>query len=564
MFLNAKQLGATNQFARTLETTTIRQFDGGLNVIDADLNMKPKYATVLDNLERGMDGTLSIRPGTVYLSQVPTTAPIINCYYFNNYIVSVTTDGHVFKTLGNGVTTELFVLGARPWDSAIGTITYVSFAIFNSDLIICCGVRKPLIIAGKPTNPNYNILQYLVDAGSGTNVNTPQGTYVVAHGQYLVVAGLPSLPSTVYITARGTSGTFVGDPDPNDAVALDLGLRVSLGSSTITGMVSYRDKLLITFERGVLPINLGVYTGTPSVHTPSDDGFIEEFGSLAHRSMISVGDDTYYCDNIGVNSIQRVTLNATLRPTRASEFVDPLITSLLGALTQAQISQYVFSVYDMRHRRYMLFIPSFDSGGLLQETVAFSYTSVPTLKIQAWARLRGWSFVSGCRTSLQNIIFTNQNKIYSYDFDSAYNADYVGDTSVNPTGAGVPISFTWEMPWADFGKRMNKKKMRYVSMDTTGTALFTIKMYADNVRLNSAGADAPALTMQMQGGSAGGYGAERYGLDPYGGGRPGGDERLLAWNADFKIMKLTFTGTTSEHLRFISITVAYEKSDIRR
>ena len=72
---------------------------------------------------------------------------------------------------------------------------------------------------------------------------------------------------------------------PNDAIALDVGPRVSLGSATITGLVAYRDKLLVTFERGVLPLNLGVYTGSPAIHTPTDDGFIEEFGCLTHRSL---------------------------------------------------------------------------------------------------------------------------------------------------------------------------------------------------------------------------------------------------------------------------------------
>ena len=70
-------------------------------------------------------------------------------------------------------------------------------------------------------------------------------------------------------------------------------------------MVAYRDKLLVTFERGVLPINLGVFNGTPPadhVHDPTDDGFVEEFGCLAHRSLVSVGDDTFFNDNVGVNS----------------------------------------------------------------------------------------------------------------------------------------------------------------------------------------------------------------------------------------------------------------------
>ena len=161
-------------------------------------------------------------------------------------------------------------------------------------------------------------MQYLIDRASGSNVNVPIGRYVIAHGQYTVIAGVPNEPSFIYVSQTNTSGTYVGDAAPNDGIKLDLGPRVSLGSATITGMVAYRDKLIVTFERGVLPLNLGVFTGSPAVHTPTDDGFVEEFGCLSHRSLVSVGDDTFFNDNVGVNSINRVNLFNTLRPVRIS------------------------------------------------------------------------------------------------------------------------------------------------------------------------------------------------------------------------------------------------------
>lgn len=563
MFLSAKALGVAKQFTKTLHVSTIRSFDGGLNTIDTDLNMKPKYAVVLDNIERGIDGALSVRPGTRLFATLPTGATIVNSFYFNSYLVVVTNDGVVWKVLANGTSSIMLTAGVSPWLGAIGHVSFVSFAVFNSDLLISCGVHKPLIIPGNTNNPLYNTLNFLVDLGGLTNVNTPVGLYVIAHNQYTIISGIPAQPSFIYVSAKGTSGTYLGDGAPNDAIAIDLGQRVSLGSSVVTGMVSYRDKLIVTFERGVLPLNLGIYVGSPAVHTPTDDGFIGEFGCISHRSLISVGDDTFFCDNVGVNSIQRVILNNTLRPNRASEFIDPLITAAMQSLTTAQISQYVFAVYDMQHRRYMLFVPVFVNN-VLTETVVFSYTSLPVLKIEAWARLRGWVFSSGCRTSLQNILFNYGQKIYSYDFNSTADADYVGDTAANSDGTGVPINFTWELPWADFGKRMNVKKSRYVGLDTTGTGSFVLKMYVDNIKTDSAGADAPALSADMQGGSVGGYGLQGYGSTPYGGGRPTGDERLFAWNTQFKISKLQITGSTKKPLKFISISIGYEMGDVRR
>jgi hypothetical protein len=367
----------------------------------------------------------------------------------------------------------------------------------------------------------------------------------------------------MYISAKGTSGTFFNDPAPNDAVNVDLGPRVSLGSSRITGLVAYRDKLLVSFERGILPLNLGNYTGSPSVHDPTDDGFIEEFGCLTHRSLVSVGDDTFYCDNVGVNSITRVNIFNTLRPIRASHLIDPLTTELIQPLSAQQISQYVFAVYDLRNFRYMLFVPRFAEDGVtVVETIGFSYSNIPALKIQAWARLRGWRWQAACRTALQNVIFAMDNKLYSYDFDNFdMSADFLGDPSI-AGGNGVPLDFEWELPWADMKKRMDIKATRYIGLDTQGTAEFTVEGYVDNI-VEYQGQDAPLLQMHFVAGNSSGYGASPYGNSGYGGGRRTSTEFLYAWVMKFKLMKLRFFGSTMGKLKFISISIAYVHGGIR-
>lgn len=549
-----------------LVTTTVRSFEGGLNVADTDLNMKPTYAKILDNIERGLDGALSVRRGTRLRARLQVggdVADIVNCVYFNQFIISVQKSGLITKTDGSGVVTAMQIAAANPWAPSV---TFCTFAIFNSDLIMCDGIHKPLIIAGKPSNPKYMVLDYLQDLGTLTNINTPIGSLCTTHGEYFIIAGIPAAPTSIYVSAKDTSGTWPGDSAPNDSIALDLGPRVSLGSATITGLVAYRDKLVVTFERGVLPLNLGVYTGSPSVHTPTDDGFIEEFGCLTHRSLISVGDDTFFTDNIGVNSIQRITLFNTLRPTRASQLIDPILTPLIQPLSAAQIQQYVFAVYDMRHFRYMLFVPVFDSGGHVTETVGFSYTAISELKIHAWARLRGWVWQAGCRTALQNIIFASKNKLYSYSFDDdGTNADFVNDVDHNADGSGVPVNFDWELPWADFNKRMDSKSTRYIGIDSQGSAEFLARAYADNLYTDKqTGADTPLLSATFVGGGGLGYGNSPYGDSPYGGGRRTSDERLYGWPMKFKLMKLRFSGSVKTPLKFVSISLAYLRGTIRR
>jgi hypothetical protein len=47
-----------------LKSTTLRDFGGGLNVVDDDLNLSAEFQPVLDNVHRGVDNTLSVRWGT--------------------------------------------------------------------------------------------------------------------------------------------------------------------------------------------------------------------------------------------------------------------------------------------------------------------------------------------------------------------------------------------------------------------------------------------------------------------------------------------------------------------
>jgi len=547
-----------NQPQSQLQTTTVRSFDGGLNVSDTDLNMSPKFSRILDNLERATDGSLSLRPGTrLFCGVLWDTTDVVNHTYFNGYIIAVQTSGAFSKVDGTGTSTNMDLVGSPPGTKPWTTTAYTSFTIFNSDLICCNGHDKPIIVKGDPTDVNYMDAQYLVDEATLSNINTPVGKYVIAHGQYTVIAGVATAPSSLFISAKGTSGTFFGDPPPNDAVVLDLGPRVSLGSATITGIVAYRDKLLVTFERGVLPLNLGVYAGSPSVHTPTDDGFIEEYGCLCHRSLISVGDDTFFSDNVGINSINRINIFYTLRPVRASHLIDPLTTSTIQPLSAAQIQQYMFAVYDLRNFRYMLFVPIFDELGVLQETVCFSYTNIPALKVQAWARLRGWKWQSACRTALQNIIFSQGHKLYAYDFDSDNHSDFVGDIDVALDMSGVPISFDWEMPWTDLKHRMNMKHIRYLAMDTQGTAKFTVRAYVDNL-YDYHGADSPYASMDFLGGDN-----ETSPIPPY---FPGttSDERLYAFPLKGNIFKFRFSGQARTALRFISVSLGYLGGSIRK
>jgi hypothetical protein len=163
-------------------------------------------------------------------------------------------------------------------------------------------------------------------------------------------------------------------------------------------------------------------------------------------------------------------------------------------------------------------------------------------------------------------MFGRDNKIYYYAFDDhVTNADYIGDNVLSTDGNGVPVTFDWEMPWADMNKRMDAKETKYIAMDTVGQGPFTLRAYVDNFYTHD-GEDAPMLKMDFYGGNkgTGGYGNVPFGNAPFGGGRPSQDERLFAWTTKFKLVKLRFSGTTRKPLRFVSVSIAYVRKTIRR
>jgi len=165
---------------------TIRDFSGGWNVVDNDLNLDTKFSKKLKNMVRGIDGANSVRPGTELFAETSAYLDeIINCEYYNGFIVAVGANGKMVQIDGSGVVNEIWSddwangLAGSPdgWDTTV----FVSFAVFNGDLIICNGVNKPVIIT------NNMSASYLQDLADLTNANTPICRFIKTHGRYLII-----------------------------------------------------------------------------------------------------------------------------------------------------------------------------------------------------------------------------------------------------------------------------------------------------------------------------------------------------------------------------------------
>jgi hypothetical protein len=579
---------------------TIRDFSGGWNVIDNDLNLSTKFSVKLRNMTRNKDGSNGIRQGTKLFADTSAVLDsIVNVEYFSGNIIAVGANGKLAKIDGAGNVSEIWSddwadnLPGNP--SGWSATTFASFAIFNGALIVCNGVNKPLII-----DSSINC-QYLTDPATGSNANTPIGKYVKAHARYLVIAGDPNAESTIYISSTDTSGVFVGDDAPNDAVNINLGSRVPSGSPRITGLGSFRTTLLTFFTDATLPGTLGVFDSDGN-HTPTIADSMEGFGSISHRVIQTVGEDVFFADTNGVAAISRALFTGATEPDRISQLIDPEVQFDINQLKfQSTLEDRTFSIYDSQNDDYMLFIPDNDVVAGTVETHGFVHKRNKPLKIDAWYEFRNWKWTAGCRSALKRIFFTRGTEVFIYGNEQdEVTKDFVGSeemwdddmpwsdgTGWSPVAdvanSGVPIPWIWELPWTDAGQRFLTKQSRYINFDTLGDQQFSCAMFIDNIYddRNFAGETwddgflfdddlgweaeqlDPAISMTFNGGDAPGYGNDEYG-NLYGGGRPTRLEKLYNWPSRYKLSKLRFSGDATEQLRFVSITLGYLQGSPRR
>lgn len=594
------------QRSNVLLDATIRDFSGGWNVVDNDLNLDTKFSKILENMQRGIDGANEVRPGTMLFAETEDYLDeIVGVEYFNGFIVAVGRNGSMVSVDANGTVTTLWsqeIAGSqigRP--DGWATTIFCSFAVFNGELIICNGVNKPVMINSSM------VAIYLRDLATLSNVNTPICRYVIAHGRFLVMAGslAGGQESIIFISATDVGGTWLGDPSPNDAVNIDLGSRVPIGSQVIKGMGRFRDKIMIMFEDVILPGALAVFDDDAN-HTPVFDDAMQNVGALSHRIIQTIGEDMIFGDVNGVSSVSRALFTGSVTSDRQSHLIDPEYHASVETVNNTlALEDRVWSVWDSANNNYMLFIPNAVAAAEITEYRCFVYKRNEKLKIEAWHDWRNWKFTCGCRSALKTIFLAEGTQIFQLgeptDADNIIYLDYMGDqemfddetpytdyTGHNPvassTDSGIPIKFIWELPWSDNKNRFLTKGSRYINFDTVGDNRFTVEMFTDNIYLDSSnlGEDwiedslkfsdslgfykevlDPTLSMVFEGGDSPGFGADEFGED-FGGGRPTRLEKLYAWTAKYKLQKLRMSGDAIKALKFVSITLAYLTGSPRR
>lgn len=588
-----------------MEEIALPGFGGGLNTVESDTTMSPTYQVTLRNFRRTASGSQEVRFGSRWFADVAGTVSgdIVDCVYFSNSIICVTEDGEIAAIDDSGAVTAIWnsviaaLLPGAPsgWSNLLDSIDFVPF---RAELEIHNGVDKPLTVASDLS------VTYLQDLGTGSNVDVPIGKYGCVVSNYHCVAGIPAAPTTIYVSSKGTAGTFPGDPAPNDSIAIDVGAYAPEGAPEIRGIAGFRSFLVVFFGSQSVLIKLGVYDSDGN-HTPEFPDNLPSFGLLGHRCIVNVVNDIRFAGFGSVNSAKR-NLFGNVDGDTLSDIIEPSYRRTVSALSDEDRLKGCFCLYDSARHDTVLYLP----GG-----IAHVYCNNEKLKYKSWSQDDGSSWRSGCVSFLGRVFLTIGSRIFqqgnaifageSYRADRLLDRDanwlpshayVIGDKAFNPntnksyectiahvSGAGTfsddllaqttnprwseytgeAIALTLELPWLQGKNAMQLKQNRFISILSSGTAEFTLSAWVDNLYKDDDGNVIfdPALTTDFVGNDALGFGHD---AGPYGGGRRSNDPRLFKFPVNFKTLKLVATGLVRKRLELSGITFLYARGRWRR
>lgn len=583
------------------EEATLRDFSGGLNLVDNELILKTKFAVTLDNVHRNNDGTMTVRWGTKLIADVneevtlSANADIIDMTYFRDKLVMFHTSGEVstydgttFTVIWNETIANALSGSPSGWSSGL---TQVDFTEFRNELVVCNGEDKPILIADDHT------VTYLQDIPTGSNVYTPIGKYVTTVNNFVCIGGIPAEPNAVYISSQGTSGTWPGDTAPNDSTSFNVDAYAATTGGDIVGLSAFRNYLIVHFVKASVIVQLGTYDG--STHTPLPSDTLTNFGVLSHRMPIALTNDLIFGDGTGIYTTKRnIYVQGEFQAASIAEKIRPTYVGSVPATAANRLKS--FSVYNALEQRLMFFVYS---GSTYNIYVASTNDDLSKI---AWSKIEGWDFDCGTGSVLGRVYFAKGTKLYQYGNDVFANEDYtadfiddydtewatstayvVGDRVLQGETAyicivdhtsgtfstdlaaelweeyeGDAIDFVWEMPWTDTNTRIRKKLLGYVGFDTEGTASYSLQIFVDRLYRDAATSElTPALNLTFVGGDSAGYGNND---QPYGGGRRTADERLWGYPVEFKLIKLRVVGSTKLPLSIAAISVLYRRGQYFR
>jgi len=365
---------------------------------------------------------------------------IIHMHYFNRALIVWDRNGEIAKVDSNGVATRIWSYAhaeaLQPGLISTRESDFVSSTTFKSTLISCNGYDKD-----KPLQINREFkVEYLVDKATSSNAAVPRADYVIGMHGYVIfvrldqagagVSGSFTGDAFLSISAKGTDGTFAGDPNPADATRIDLSMITDTVEPVLLGCGALRDKLYVGFyDKGMLG-TLSIYSGTTTfVHTPDFEDTIAEHGLIAHRTVVSLGNDIFMTDYAGVPSVSISAQSGVFVPTRLSDLISPALSKHLSSLGEDTLRKKAFAIYNKSEREYMLFVPKYDetvrtlprdpfyfNNGLREKNLAYVHHPSHNLIDRSYVTISGATAIG----SLTAAMINGKRKIVAIADDDAY------------------------------------------------------------------------------------------------------------------------------------------------
>ena len=158
------------------------------------------------------------------------------------------------------------------------------------------------------------------------------GRYVVQVQDRLIVAGFDADPNEVTMSMVGNERVFDADTDIAEASVLKaarFNVQNLIGNGDrISGIASFENNKLAVFTND----RVLVYLADQDFSLWAlDTRLVVRYGTISHNSIVSVGDEVFFCSRAGVHSMRRSSLNgATVYTTPLSDDIQELYQTLLS------------------------------------------------------------------------------------------------------------------------------------------------------------------------------------------------------------------------------------------
>lgn len=290
----------------------------GLNTSRADISMERPEAQALvemDNLWCSNKGFISNEPGLSPFLQTEKAAI--------SHVRFLDSDSGLLAYAANisgGVSLRASSRGAAV-EKAYPAKSIVSSALLNGRLVFAAG-----------TNTMYSY-----DGSSFRAITSPAiagGRYVTQVQTRLAVAGFQGNPNEIVVSRANSDSIFHTEEDPQSAV-VTRGFRFN-----VQNFISTAEKIrgIGAYEANKFAVFTGdrvlVYLADPDLNLWTLDTRVNvRYGAISHRSIVSVGDELFFCSRSGVHSLRRSSLNGnTVFTTPMSDDVTELYQSLVQSV----------------------------------------------------------------------------------------------------------------------------------------------------------------------------------------------------------------------------------------